>query len=452
MSNYWNKIFTTFCFLALATLSFAQPKDNAPYSRFGLGNFVNQYFASAAGMGGLSATYADPFHANILNPASFGHLTTTVFEVGVFGERTNLQSGDQSQTIWSGNLNYLSLGFPLQNTLNSILERKVKPLKWGMNIAMIPYTQIGYDVQIEGVNPGNDTLDILTIYQGTGGTNRLIWSNGFKYGNLSGGFNLGFLFGKLERSRFSIYENLEATFDPRFIDDININGFIWNVGFQYRFLLNQKELDRNDGIGNRKSIVVGAYGNSKTGFSTTSNKLRIGINSRYGAQGFDTLLNVQNVSENGKLPAEFTGGLMYEHQNKMRLGIEYSFGKWSEYVNEATGEGTSEGTPLSDSKRFSAGVEWIPNATSYNNYFKRIRYRAGFVYQDDPRLADLKNIGASIGFGLPLILPRQQTSFINIAFELGKFGISDSIEETYFRTTVGFTMNDNSWFFKRKFN
>lgn len=452
MSNYWNRIFTTICFLAVATISFAQPKDNAPYSRFGLGNFVNQYFASSAGMGGLSATYADPYHANILNPASFGHLTTTSFEIGVFGKRTNLQASDQSQTIWSGNLNYMSLGFPLQNSINAVLNRKVKPLKWGMNIALLPYTSVGYDVQISETNPGNDTLDILTIYQGNGGTNRLIWSNGFKYGQFSGGFNLGFLFGKVERSRISLYENLEATFDPRFIDDINISGFIWNVGFQYRFLLNQKELEKNENIGNRKSIVIGAYGNSKTGFTTTSNKLRIGINSRYGTQGLDTLLNAQDVSEDGKLPAEFTLGFLYEHQNKLRLGFDYSVGKWSGYVNEATGEGVNPETQLSDSKKFVAGIEWIPNYTSYNKYYKRIRYRAGFVYEDDPRLVDLKSYAVSLGFGFPLILPRQQTSFVNIALELGKFGISDSIEETYIKTTVGFTLNDNSWFFKRKFN
>jgi hypothetical protein len=83
---------------------------------------------------------------------------------------------------------------------------------------------------------------------------------------------------------------------------------------------------------------------------------------------------------------------------------------------------------------------------------KRVRYRIGGYYRDDPRLTDLKDIGVSLGLGLPVILPRQQTSFVNIGFEYGKFGISDSIEETYFRTTIGFTLNDNSWFFKRKFN
>ena len=75
MSNYWNKNFTLLCFLIFgAATSFAQPKDNAPYSRFGLGDPLNQFFSSAAGMGGLSATYADPFHVNFLNPASLGHL------------------------------------------------------------------------------------------------------------------------------------------------------------------------------------------------------------------------------------------------------------------------------------------------------------------------------------------------------------------------------------------
>ena len=58
----------------------------------------------------------------------------------------------------------------------------------------------------------------------------------------------------------------------------------------------------------------------------------------------------------------------------------------------------------------------------------------------------------TLGFGLPVVLPRQQLSFINFAVEAGQFGLADQLRENYVKIQVGFTLNDNTWFFKRKFN
>jgi hypothetical protein len=82
---------------------------------------------------------------------------------------------------------------------------------------------------------------------------------------------------------------------------------------------------------------------------------------------------------------------------------------------------------------------------------KRIRYRAGFYHRTDPRLEDLKQYALTLGFGLPVILPRQQTSFVNLAFEFGKFDTANAIKENFVKMSLGFTLNDSSWFFKRKF-
>ncbi|MEL6721499.1 MAG: hypothetical protein AAFP82_22565, partial [Bacteroidota bacterium] len=121
---------------------------------------------------------------------------------------------------------------------------------------------------------------------------------------------------------------------------------------------------------------------------------------------------------------------------------------WSNYENEAKPD------VLNDSYRISAGVEWTPDYLSYNNYFKRIRYRLGAFYQTDPRSFNdeqLTKTGLTLGLGFPLILPRQQTSFINFAMEAGQFGLEEAINENYIKFTLGFTLNDNLWFFKRKY-
>jgi hypothetical protein len=101
-----------------------------------------------------------------------------------------------------------------------------------------------------------------------------------------------------------------------------------------------------------------------------------------------------------------------------------------------------------------AGLEYIPDNLSYNRYLKRVRYRVGGYYRQDPRSLNdkqLTDIGATFGLGFPLILPRQQTSFVNLSLEAGKMGAGSAISETYIRMTLGFTFNDNSWFFKRRF-
>lgn len=59
--------------------------------------------------------------------------------------------------------------------------------------------------------------------------------------------------------------------------------------------------------------------------------------------------------------------------------------------------------------------------------------------------------GVSIGVGLPVVM-RQDVSFVNVGFEIGRRGSTDVLQGTYGRVTLGFTMNDNTWFYKRKFN
>jgi hypothetical protein len=58
----------------------------------------------------------------------------------------------------------------------------------------------------------------------------------------------------------------------------------------------------------------------------------------------------------------------------------------------------------------------------------------------------------TLGIGLPIIRPRQTTSYVNMALELGRFGAQGSIQSTYVQFSFGISLNDNSWFFKRKFN
>ena len=206
MSKHWSRIVIASLCLFVTVLTFAQPKFNSPYSRLGLGNLANQNFGAMNGMADLSATYQDRYHVNLLNPASLSALQATAFEVGIRAKYGNLQSDSESIEVWSGNLAYLSLGFPLSNPINEVLDRKKSKLDWGMNFALLPYSFVGYDVQSEEIV--DDIGKIEYFFQGTGGTYKFMWGNGVKFGNLSAGVNLGYLFGKISRDQEGHFDSL----------------------------------------------------------------------------------------------------------------------------------------------------------------------------------------------------------------------------------------------------
>lgn len=430
-----------FPFLCLATGLFAQPKDNAPYSRIGLGEPVGLSL-SASGFGGMTAAYNDPLHLNLLNPASFGWLNAATFETGFYGEYSKLSLGNQNQGIWSGNLTNLSLAMPMHNALNDVLLKKNRKVFWGMGLSLVPYTSVGYDIETTETLPEVDTL--TNSYQGTGGTNRLMWGNAVRYKNFSAGINLSYIFGQIESERIVAFENLLGSYSDKFIDNFSIRGFQWSLGAQYRLDIDRKKSKEEGSFYSGRSFVLGAFGNSASKFNTNSTMLRIGENADYLPLQSDTLLNLSDVEGKGKLPAELTLGVMFQKAASYRLGVEYSTSNWSKYENDAKPE------TLFDSRRISVGGEYIPEANSLN-YLKRVRYRAGFYHRTDPRLDDLKQYAVTVGLGLPVILPRQQTSFVNLAFELGKYDTSDAIKETFVKMSLGFTLNDSTWFFKRKF-
>ena len=138
----------------------------------------------------------------------------------------------------------------------------------------------------------------------------------------------------------------------------------------------------------------------------------------------------------------------------MRVGADFKYQSWNEYVNDLV-EANDANRPTVNTWRAAVGYEYIPNAASYNNYLKKVRYRFGAFYNTDPRSVQDEQIskyGVTVGMGLPVILPRQGKSFVNLGFELGQIGIEDALKRTYFKINVGFTLNDDTWFYKRKFN
>ena len=432
------------------------PKINSPYSRIGLGDFVDQEYVGSASMGGMGASFHDNYYLNIVNPASFAYLKSTAYELGLNTTYTYTKATTKNFDNWSGNLGYLAIGFPLKNPINQILDKR-KPSKydWGMGFSLTPYTIVGYNLQInnnvEGI--GNHTFQ----YIGKGGTYKINWSNAIKYKDWAFGVNLGYFFGKISKEQYITFSELGgAYFNDYFTNESNVGGFIWNAGAQYDYVY-KKLNENNEMVPTGKRITFGLSGNLSNNISIKSTQFKERISYQYAQTNSsgssiysaDTLVSpATEIKNNGSLPATVNAGVCLQQDNKYKIGVQISYSAWANSLSEYTSD------VLKNSMKVSVGGEFIPDYISYNNYLKRIRYRYGIFYDNDPRSLNdnqMKKYGVTFGFGFPIILPRQQTSFVNLGVEVGQNAIKNSLEQTYCKISIGFTLNDNGWFYKRRY-
>jgi hypothetical protein len=432
-----------------------QPKENSPFSRFGLGNLSPQYLGSTSGMGGLTAAYRDASHYNPINPASLASLRLADFDFGLYAKNTTVEDTKNSLNSWSGNINHIALGFPTYSVINEIYDRKPREVRWAIGFALLPYNTMGYNIETQNKSPNNlvDSAIVKNYFIGSGGSYRLMWGNGVSYKGLSVGVNVGYLFGKMSYLR----QNL--LFDPSFYtyannieDTYSLGGFFWNVGVQYAITLDPKS--KYGDKGDKKHLVIGGYTNPSLNMNTTSSRTYLRqlllSNNSADEERTEIISQEKDLKNTGILPSELTLGVNYENGAKFKGGIEYSTSSWSQYQNKAD----LRFTPLKDASVFALGAEFILNKSKLKPDEEKIHWRLGFRTGTDPRIFNneqVKKQAFTFGAGFPLRVGRgQQISFMDLGIEYGKIG-TDKIKENYWRITLGFTLNDNSWFLKQRY-
>ena len=158
-----------------------QPKENSPFSRYGLGNLSPQYLIGNGSMGGLTAAYRDPYSYNPQNPASLAYLRATALEIGLFAKSNTVSDNTNTSKSWSGNINHVALGFPTYSVINEVLDRKPRATRWGMGFSLMPFNTVGYNVATVGKAINTDTVNVLNYYIGSGASYRLMWGYGVSY-------------------------------------------------------------------------------------------------------------------------------------------------------------------------------------------------------------------------------------------------------------------------------
>lgn len=411
---------------------YAQNGTVSPYSYFGLGDARAETTVEYKMMGGIGM-YGDSIHVNLRNPAAYSRLGVqgpgtfgiTTYTAGLHYKQTRLKSFTEEQNSAVTNIDYLSLAFSLKKGL-------------GVGFGLEANTSVGYNIVDQ---QGEEGFRVVNEYSGNGGLNRVYLSVGYEFAkNFSLGVTANYNFGTLESLRVQSVENVQ--FGVKDERSSRIEGLDFNYALNYIPKIDEKH-----------TLYTSLRINTQANLSAT-NKKRIGSFSLITEQDIEVIdvdLAAQGLDETGiKIPTTTTLGVGYGENMKWFLGVEYSFQKLSDYSNEFL---EIDNVIYQNANIFALGGFYTPDRNSFNNYFKRVTYRAG-IRLDNMGLVvndkDINNFGITFGLGLPL---GNNLSNLNLGFELGRRGTTaaDLIEESYFKVNVGLSLNDQ-WFRKRKIN
>lgn len=442
--------FIVFILLAfLVQFAHAQRVGNFPSSRSGIGDITSPNFIALRSMGGVSSSFYSTSDINLVNPASLGYLQTAVYEVGMFAKNSTVEDDVVSSNFWTGNLDYIAIGFPLSNPINDLYEGKKRDWRFGMAFNLRRNSSIAYDVST--VDSSDVTNVINRFYSGQGGTYKFEWGNSASYKNFAFGVNVGYLFGNAEYSRDVFFSSLDLPYNNRYSSEIHPKGFVWSLGALYTHTLNKKEMEAKKNV-LPKTLTLGLRGNSGNRFAIESRVSNFAVQQlASNITLVDTISFREAESDRGSLPAEFGLGLNYVNKEKFSFAVDYRFAAWSEYFNEASNE---EKGSLTNTSSFSVGGFYCPNYKSFDSYWKRVKYRYGAYYEADPRSVnenEISRYGVTLGMGLPFVFQRK-LSKAELGLELGRNGVNSGIEETFVKINFGFTFTDEQWFIKRKYN
>jgi hypothetical protein len=413
------KIIVSACLL-LSLVSFAQEGTASPYSYYGIGDVRFKGTVESRSMAGV-AVEQDSVHINLENPASFSNLKFTTFTIGGTLNTVELKSDNKTATAKRTTLDYLAVGLPLG--------------KWGVGFGLIPYSSVGYKIE----SLSGDFNATNRRYDGSGDLNRAFLGAGYKITpKFSVGADVQYNFGTIETSSLEFVTGIPV--GTREMNTSMLSGFNFNVGAMYQTKINKK-LTLYSGL-------------NYTIENTLKSKNTRNISTVIYNSGFDfavlDIVGEQKSNVDLLFPGKISVSAGIGESKKWLIGGKAAYQKTAAQANSYN-ESSNVGYGRYGS--LSLGGYYVPNYSSFSSYAKRIVYRGGLRYEKTGLVVkgeSINDIGLSLGLGLPIT---GSLSNVNIGFELGKRGTTNSnlVEENYAKISVGFSLNDK-WFQQRKFD
>ena len=413
--------------------AFAQSGTNSPYSQFGLGVLSEQSSGFNRGMNGLGLGFHEGNQVNYLNPASYARLDTLtfLFDAGISLQLTNFSEKGVKRNAKNANIEYVVAGFKAARRL-------------GLSFGLIPFTNVGYQYSAAQALTDQPDATILTnTYTGTGGVRQAYLGIGWEpIKGLALGANMSYMWGDYNRRLINSYSD----------------GSVNNLVHQYTIDIRSYKVD----FGAQYTAKVSAKDYITLGL-TFSPTHKIGGKPQLQEILTNSQTNVSDTTSYGgdfdlNLPNFFGVGMMWNHNDKWKVGADYTLQQWSSVKfpsYEIVGGFSSfalRDNVLTDRHKLTLGGDFCPAPFS-RNFFNRIHYRAGVSYAT-PYIKVYGNDGptemsASIGFGIPIINPYNNRSFLNVSAQWVRSTAKNYIKENVFRINVGLTFNE-LWFKKWK--
>ncbi len=430
--GFYRKSLCAALMLTCVTAAFSQSGTNSPFSQYGLGQLSDQTAGFNRGMNGVGLGFREHNQVNYINPASYSSLDslTFIFDAGLSGQITNFKEGGNKINANNADFEYAVAGF-----------RAFRHL--GVSFGIIPFTNIGYNYSMSEYLDGDRTTTYTNTYSGSGGLHQVYLGFGWEFlKNLSVGANFSYLWGDIDRSVVNSYSDTYINTLSKYYT-ADISSYKVDLGLQYTFNANKDN-----------SFTVGATYGFGHKLNSTPECSVISTNSSTGVA--DT--TSYSVKNGLAIPSSFAAGLMWNHKNKLKLGADFNYQKWSgiEFpvyqVNNNVPSYQLQDGYYKDRYKVTLGGEFCNNEMS-RKFLDRVRFRAGASYstpyykingQDGP-----KEISVSAGFGIPIVNSYNNRSFLNISGQWVHSAVKGMLTENTFRINIGFTFNER-WFMKWK--
>ncbi|WP_298892632.1 hypothetical protein [uncultured Psychroserpens sp.] len=421
-----------------ALQSYGQEGTASPYSFYGIGSLKFKGTVENRSMGGLSI-YTDSVHVNLRNPAAYvspnlklwnNETRPVKFSVGASHTNLNLKANSGESKVNSTTFDYLALSIPVG--------------KFGFGFGLVPYTSVGYKLE------DNDDGVLQNRYRGEGGVNRAFLGFGYQITNgLNIGIDANYNFGNIQNSviQFAYDEDGNPVqYQTRENNRSDLSGLNFNIGLTYKTMLNEK-LELQTGLTYSPKSDLSSM-NERSFATIVINQIN---GQEFVLNEIEGDLESQGLAETDlTLPSRFSFGAGIGEPRHWFLGAEYTRQNTSEFSNPIV---SIENANFVNASNISVGGFYIPDYTSFSNYWKRVTYRAGFHFENtglEINNETINEFGMSFGVGLPV---GNVFSNANLGFEFGRRGTTNQnlIQENFFNINISLSLNDR-WFQKRKYN
>ncbi len=415
-----------FCALLLFSEAHAQSSAST-YSALGIGEFNYSGLTQNQGMGGLGISFGTGWNPNVVNPALTTRNTIFNFQAALNYKRINAQTTVEQSDVDGGGLSYIAMSFPFKSG------------KIGAGMGLNQITSVNYRLVVESTVRGADDVDATNFIEGDGGISEAYINFGVLVAkNLSLGISGSYLFGSTIRSNQLSLTNEDGNnvgARTEYYERLTVSDVGFKLGAHYYFPISE---NGNLHLGAIYQVLGEVNG---TAFAKLAG---LGQADDPDSDG-DLIANDDAGSV--YIPNRLGFGLSYEKSNKYVIGLEAQLQDFKDYRSFL-----GEESILKEAVKIGLGFQIVPNYLALDNFLQRTTYRFGVEYQETPYVLNeqpINDLGITFGVSVPV----NQLSLVNFAVKVGRRGSLEDglIREDYVNFTLGFSLNDNSWFYKRPF-